>query len=269
MTTIQTRLCPLCTSGNQGILKKIRREEAEYDIVSCNHCDFIYVCNPNEVTYGHSKPDVLGNIEPPKHRHHQICRIIEKHSLEKERVNVLEIGAGYGHIGKLLRREGKYHYTGIEPNAGRAAYCSQQGLNVVESTFNESYMIGRDATADVVILDNVLEHVLDPKQTLQLCARALRQGGIIVVLVPNASDVRRFIPKWRKRHYWQPHCHINYFTHRDLGRLAGMCNLQLLNFPLNAMSINSRQDINFFAKVLLDNVGLRMLGLYQVCVKLS
>jgi UDP-glucose 4-epimerase len=70
---------------------------------------------------------------------------------------------------------------------------------------NVQHLLGRNGFR--LTVGNVLDvHTLEA--CMEGAARALRTGGVVVVIVPNFHDVRRFIPSWRERRYWQPHCHI-------------------------------------------------------------
>ena len=85
---------------------------------------------------------------------------------------------------------------------------------------------------DAIVIDNVLEHVEHPAALARMAVDALRAGGLLVVIVPNIRDVRQLLPRWRRRHHWRPHHHINYFSAHDLRRLFAHHGMQPRFFGL-------------------------------------
>lgn len=120
--------------------------------------------------------------------------------------------------------------------------------------------------ADAIIFDNVLEHVNDPDSLVGSAAASLREGGLLIVIVPNVRDVRRLNRAWRERHHWQPHCHINYFSAGDLDRLFARHGLSLRFFGLEAVG-GVNDDFELVPRVIADAVGVHMLGLNRYGVK--
>jgi SAM-dependent methyltransferase len=62
------------------------------------------------------------------------------------------------------------------------------------------------ASSDTVVLDNILEHVGDPKKALAECARVLRPGGRLVLMLPflipvhaAPADYSRWTPEGVRR----------------------------------------------------------------------
>ena len=86
------------------------------------------------------------------------------------------------------------------------------------------------------------------------------------MIVPNRHDLRRFHPAWRDRHYWQPHCHINYFSRADLERLFGAYDMKLCFFGFEAVG-GLRDDAGLLPRVIADSLGLHVLGLNAYGVK--
>ena len=72
---------------------------------------------------------------------------------------------------------------------------------------------------DAVMLNNVIEHVPDPRATFAECARLLRGGGRLVMITPNLDALghRVFGPDWRGL---EPPRHLHLFTARALRAFA-------------------------------------------------
>ncbi|GAB3865093.1 hypothetical protein GCM10028824_03460 [Hymenobacter segetis] len=81
---------------------------------------------------------------------------------------------------------------------------------------------------DVLWLDNVLEHVLEPADLLHLCRQLIKPGGVLVVDVPNdfsALQQHLFDTGQIDRTFWVvlPD-HLSYFTQPGLRNLAEATN---------------------------------------------
>lgn len=100
----------------------------------------------------------------------------------------IDIGCGYGHgVAELARR--CVGVVGVEPNAALASAArdniARLGLANAEIRQQSAGDIEDAGTYDLVILDNVLEHIEDQPAALAQISRCLRPGGVAFVLVPN------------------------------------------------------------------------------------
>ncbi len=102
--------------------------------------------------------------------------------------DILDLGCGYGHTALELARLCRT-VVGIEPSATLSAAASElareSGMANVE--FRRAGVDDlNDADAyDVVVLDNVFEHLPAQEDALQRIARAIRKGGALYLLTPN------------------------------------------------------------------------------------
>lgn len=140
--------------------------------------------------------------------------------LPQPRRRLLDVGSGPGFF--LLRgKERGWGTLGIEPSAQAAAHSRELGVDVVEAFLTEDNTeeIGK---FDVVHMNNVLEHIPDPADMLQMTKQLLNNSGLICVIVPN--DYNPFQLALRKacdyKPWWvSPTHHINYFNFESLSAL--------------------------------------------------
>ncbi|OYR69601.1 hypothetical protein DJ79_02630 [Halorubrum ezzemoulense] len=252
------RQCPLCDSESKQVKKHVEHKGEVFGICECSRCSFLYVgdANNNPTEDADQKDTRYDSVPASKARHRQIKSILDS-ELERGN-NVVEIGAGYGALGKLLSKTG-YDYLGFEPMPMRASVPRAEGIHVRQDVFAPQSV---DKPIDALVIDNVLEHVIDPKGIVRDAVESLRTGGLLVVLVPNRYDIRRAVPSWREDHFWIPKWHINFFRARDLKRLFHEVDVEFSPFGFNSVEIQRTSDIKFFPKILLDKVHLYPFGLY-------
>jgi SAM-dependent methyltransferase len=132
------------------------------------------------------------------------------------RQSICEIGCGSA--GYLAQLQAMGHDTlGIEPDPRAREAARKQGVQVVEGT-GECLPEGL-GPFDVVILNHVLEHCLDPARVLLNAEAMLKQGGRLYVEVPNhgSHGARLAGDSWL--HLDVPR-HVNFFTRKSLLKLC-------------------------------------------------
>ncbi len=147
-------------------------------------------------------------------------------------------------------------FIGFEPSPSLRSIASSRGLNA-RCEFYSAEKLPR--AADAIIIDNTLEHVIDPAGMMAEAVRGLAPGGILVVIVPNRRDVRGIRADWRKRHLWIPPDHINYFAAADLQMLFEKVGLRMRYFGLRPLRLLG--DLRFVPRAFGEQLGLALFGL--------
>lgn len=134
------------------------------------------------------------------------------------RGRVLDVGCG---IGDLLGYRKDAVGTDINPRA--VEWCRGQGH---EARLMEPDVLPfGDTEFDGVVLDNVLEHLVDPKPLLAEIHRVLQVGGTLIVGVPG-----------RKGYASDPDHKIFYDRNALVGTLAasGFSTIKILHMPMKS-----------------------------------
>lgn len=137
---------------------------------------------------------------------------------------LLELGCAYGFF--LQEAAPYYDVAGIELAEEAAAYCRDRGLNVLSGVADEANM-ARIGDVDIITLFDVIEHLPQPRDTLALCCRHLRPGGIIVITTGDfASPFARVAgASWR---LMTPPQHLWFFTPQSMHQIAASLGLSLV-----------------------------------------
>jgi len=140
---------------------------------------------------------------------------------------ILDIGCATG-LFMIIAKDKGFDTVGIEPNPLMAKIAISQGLNVIKGYFPES--IGSEKI-DIIIFNDVFEHIPELNNLLMACCEALKKDGILIINLPNSKGLIFLLAKhlvaigvtglWKR--LWQvmfytPHLH--YFSQKSLDLLV-------------------------------------------------
>lgn len=97
-------------------------------------------------------------------------------------LRMLDVGCGIGTYVRQLQRLSSEVY-GVDVSTGRLQAGSADVPGLLAAV--GEYLPFRDAYFDVILLNEVIEHVQDDRRTLEECVRVLRPGGHVVMFAPN------------------------------------------------------------------------------------
>lgn len=139
---------------------------------------------------------------------------INKRVLSKDKM--LDVGSALGDSLTEAKKLGWKNVYGVELSAYAATESRKRGLNIKtgnlkSAKFPSNYF-------DVVTLQDVIEHVSDPKKEMLEIYRVLKPGGFVFIVTPDVSGI------WSKilGHLWyhyKPGEHIMYFSQKSLAKV--------------------------------------------------
>lgn len=96
-----------------------------------------------------------------------------------------DLGCGRG---AMLRRLRDHHACfGTDFDSGAVEHCRSRGLTVEQIDLNEATTLPFPVTEfDIMLISEVCEHLLNPRNAIRLARRHLKLGGTLVLTVPNA-----------------------------------------------------------------------------------
>ncbi len=209
---VQDKACLVCGESNREIVATLGRGFAPLTTGLCGGCGLVsHTPMPaaEEVHAFYAKKyrlDYKGGYEPK--RKHSL-RAIRGAAARAKRVaaylpasaRVLDIGASSGEFTYVMNRAG-FQATGIEPNQGYTAFARRAyGVDIVNAPLEEAGF--GDAAFDLITLNHVFEHLVDPFKALTMIRRWLKPGGLLFIEVPNLEGVRKQVTNtFHYAHIW-------------------------------------------------------------------
>jgi 2-polyprenyl-3-methyl-5-hydroxy-6-metoxy-1,4-benzoquinol methylase len=198
-------------------------------------------------------------------------------------IRVLDIGCGNGSCVAIPLARLGFNVTGVDPHAPSI----ERAVELAEGIHNIHFVTGyvqhlSHPPFDVILLSEVLEHLSDPSVLLCAALQHLREGGIVIVTVPNGYG--EFEIDWwifRKLHLEalvdlarrlrgpkkhtsrvsdsiassenQNSPHIQFFTRQSIRRVFDRCSLQVIrernaSFLCGAMVVYALGRSDCFAR---------------------
>lgn len=102
---------------------------------------------------------------------------------------VLDIGCGEGYFGALVKRERQCKVIGVE-HVAQIAHSAANRLDQVINASAEDDLPLANASVDCIILNDVLEHLVDPWAAVKRFKRVLKPGGSMVASIPNVRHYK-------------------------------------------------------------------------------
>ncbi|MBU0486135.1 MAG: class I SAM-dependent methyltransferase [Proteobacteria bacterium] len=162
----------------------------------------------------------------------------------------LEIGCGEGFLLKAAKEYG-YEVRGVDFSDYGIQNYHPELIDHIE--VGDAYQILQQIFVDqhhrfdVCVMQNVLEHVIDPEDLLHKVKQIMSPGGVVVITVPN--DFSRIQAKLMdegmiENEYWfQPPQHLHYFNVDTINSFVGHCGYSVVDafadFPIDFFLFHS------------------------------
>ena len=134
------------------------------------------------------------------------------HGENEEFTALMESAPYFGHLKMTLEKEpSRYHSAldlGCGPDVRDLRLLKEMGASVlvgmdagqkpdplvrgdsicyVCADIDSNHLPAAEESFDLVIIDNVIEHMYDPRRVLVECIRVLKRGGVLAVMTPNQA----------------------------------------------------------------------------------
>lgn len=154
-----------------------------------------------------------------------IVAIARRHARAGAR-RLLDVGCAHGWFLETARDH--FDVLGIEPDALVGGRTLARGLPVRPGYFPDALRDGE--TFDVIVFNDVIEHIPAIGAALDACHARLADGGLLILNLPNSAGFFYRLSKLFARAGWRgpfdrlwqkglPSPHVHYFQPDNLGRL--------------------------------------------------
>lgn len=191
--------CLICTSKNWDVFCSI--ESDKYDVLICKTCSFCCLSPiPTEQDLNDfyarkyrkecSKQDVVTDkvIAYEQQRADRVISVIAD-LFSRSFKNILDIGCSSGTLlQNVAQLADNPNLHGVEMNDNYRKYIIEQGLVPATNLSNDDinkYFNGRERQFDFISIVHVLEHLRNPKATLDSIYKLLSSEGRLYIEVPN------------------------------------------------------------------------------------
>lgn len=144
---------------------------------------------------------------------------------------ILEVGCGQGGFAAYLKQQRRVHVTAVEAFPAAAAVAATRVDRLLNHGIDEALPLLADQRFDCIVLNDVLEHLVDPWSVLQRLRALLGPGGVVVASIPNM----RYLPvlkdlvlrgQWRYQDQGvMDRTHLRFFTRRSMHEMFGAAGL--------------------------------------------
>lgn len=172
-----------------------------------------------------------------------------------KRRRLLDVGCAHGWF--LEAGQAHFDVAGIEPDARIAAVAAAKSLDVRRGFFPD--VLTADERFDVIVFNDVLEHIPDIDAALKACARHLAPGGWVVVNAPASTGVLYRISRGMVRvglpasfdRMWQkgfPSPHVHYLDDASMAAIAAHSGLRVSD----VLTLPSMSNRGLYARIRAD-----------------
>lgn len=223
--------CPICLHHESIFRCKVNLiYGSEYDLVECAECGVLrFSPLPTEAELNEFYSASYFDFE--KHKSEGKGMAFARKYLSRRRTGkFLDVGCATGFFINGIRQNSDWEVFGVDFSAEAVGFAKNElGLNAVSGELAEINFPG--AHFDFVHMNNVLEHVRNPLQTLKECRRIVKPDGKMFLSVPNgvtdSLDLINFY-KTEKKPARSKNGHIFFFPGKTLTRMIEEAKFEIL-----------------------------------------
>jgi SAM-dependent methyltransferase len=137
---------------------------------------------------------------------------------------MLDIGCGSG-LSLLEAKALGVDAWGIEADPNAQRFADQLGLRIHQGGLQDAPFA--DVSFDIVVLNQVIEHIPEPDKALQLIQQRLAANGRVILVFPNVNSLWCKLSGLRWINWHIPY-HLHHFTLKTFTRMAERCGYRVV-----------------------------------------
>jgi len=233
-----------------------------YEIAECDSCHFVYLTEVlNDYGMGLLYNDWLDKELLRVHYSklpydivaERILKLIKTSFRKKDKINVMDFGAGYGNFCSIAAKSG-FNTFAFDLSADKKNHIDSMGVTVINNF--EKY----HRSFDFIWVNQVLEHLSDPLGVFINLRQCLTDTGIIYAAVPDCKAIKQILKEnglsEKLFKLLSPHQHINAFNNSSLQLLginAGLKPFSMIDFLKFVNTSLNLNELIFLTKKIIKN----------------
>ena len=137
---------------------------------------------------------------------------------------MLDVGCGSG-LSLLEARAMGVDAWGIEADPNAQRFAEQLGLRIHQGGLQDVPFA--DTSFDLVVLNQVIEHIPEPDKALQIIQQRLAADGRVILIFPNVNSLWCKLSGLRWINWHIPY-HLHHFTLKTFTRMAERCGYRVV-----------------------------------------
>ena len=194
--------CIICDSTNLELMFK---DIKDFEYETYKPVDYI-ICKDCKLISQHPLPriDLLEKFYPENYRNYlpvkeDLFSFLKKLQFQKlsqkiakhfhKDTKLLEIGFGNGQLLLALKEKGCENLYGCDFTDRVFPNLKNSGIKLAVSNLEDFPFNETKETFDGIIMNNVIEHFINPFEVLKKCRNNLTKGGKIILITPNSNSL--------------------------------------------------------------------------------
>lgn len=212
---------------------KVKYVKDGFNIVQCNNCSLVYV-NPRlntnvvlsqyddeyfkgegfdkSIDYETEYSKQLGTLDLNDWDANVIREMLENKGVDASKAKLLDAGCGMGLFLSKAKMYG-FDVSGLEFSKYAAEFVKSKGINVKNATIDNADL--PQNYYYVIVMKEVIEHLPDPKASLEKIYRALKPGGLLFMTTGNYDSPERKL-RGKDWFYFMPTGHLYIFSNKTM-----------------------------------------------------
>lgn len=235
---MENKICILCSGNRLTELPRYKRA----NLVKCNECGFVfskYIPTLNELTSYYTNYPRGGDLSPITiKRYNELLDIFESF---RQSNKLLDYGCSNGQFLEIAAKRG-WEIFGLEFAGECFDNCAKKGIkiylldNLPEHLFLNEF--------DIVTSFEVIEHINNPNDKLNIINKILRKEGLFYFTTPNFNSLSRKILKEKWNVIGFPE-HLSYYTPQTIHQLLAKNGFRKKNLFTSGISLSRfKQSLN-------------------------
>lgn len=203
------------------------------------------------------------NVSEPSEQYFQLVRDDVAALVPHDCHTILEIGSGFGALGRALMSRQPCTVDGVEINQAASVHLGGQYRRFWIGDVEQIELEGAKPEYDCLLFPDVLEHLVDPWTTLRRLSEYLTPGGVVVASIPNVRNLA-LLYRLIVQGAWDyeesgllDRGHLRFFTCKSIAELFRQSKLTIETWSMNRDRYTGiRRMVAFVAKLGLPEIDV-------------